>query len=162
MWPFARSVEPPPPKGDPEGMRSMLDDRDDRPDSYRYTRMLIVFLRVLAVIWLLRGMAHWALIIGLSGAEGQFEAGLLRWQTTIVAFAILNSVAAVGLWMCSAWGAVLWLVVTLADIALPFLMPKVFAHAPTEHGISAVLICAYFAVTWLAARERAVNERAAA
>lgn len=158
MWPFARSVETPPPRNEPEGMRSVMDDHDGRPDHFRYTRMLIVFLRLLAVVWLLRGFAHWGLIIGLLGPEGQFGAGLLRWQATVVAFAILNSVAAVGLWMCSAWGAVLWLVVTLADIALPFLMPKVFAHAPTEHSISLVLIAAYFALTWLSARERARHE----
>jgi hypothetical protein len=159
MWPFARSVEAPPPRGEPEGMRDVLGQAEKRPDSWRSTRILIIFLRFLSVVWLVRGLALWALVIGLTGDDGQFENGMLRWQAVIVSLAILNTVAAVGLWMCSAWGAVLWLAVTLADIALPFLLPLVFSHAPVEHGLSGVLIVSYFALTYLAALERARNER---
>jgi hypothetical protein len=159
MWPFARSVEAPPPRAEPEGMRDVLGEAGKRPDSWRKTRLLIIFLRLLAIVWLVRGLAVWALMIGLIGDPGQFESGMLRWQAVIVAMAILNTVAAVGLWMCSAWGAVLWLVVTLADIALPFVLPLVFSHLPLEHSLSAVLVVSYFVLTYLASRERALNER---
>src|SRR4029077_18111650 len=75
-----------------------------------WTDYLVLFLRLMAGIALIKGLYHWVQVCGIGAAPGQgFEAHTVAWQTTTVFFAVLDLVAAVGLWLAAAWGAVLWL-----------------------------------------------------
>src|SRR6201998_560084 len=75
-----------------------------------WTEYLILFLRVMAAISLVKGLYHWAQVCGIGApADDGFEAHTIAWQTATVFFAVLDLVAAVGLWLAAAWGAVVWL-----------------------------------------------------
>jgi hypothetical protein len=80
-----------------------------------WTRRLVLFLRAMATISLIKGLYHWAQVIGISFGEAlPFENHSIAWQTATVFFAVIDLVAAVGLWLAAAWGAVIWL--TLSGI----------------------------------------------
>jgi len=58
----------------------------------------------------------------IGGEEDAFENQPMAWQTATVYFAVIELVAAVGLWLATPWGAVVWLttVVSMAVIELMF------------------------------------------
>jgi len=102
-----------------------------------WTRRLVLFLRIMAVISVLKGLYHWAQVTGFIGGEEEaFENQPLVWQTATVYFAVIELVAAVGLWLATPWGAVVWLttVVSMAVIELmfPFRSPSAPATPVTQ------------------------------
>ncbi len=105
MWPFSPAARPAPPRADDRiSNRDILaDDRAMRART-RWTRMLIIFLRTLALVCLARGLIEWSRILGFLGPENGFESETLGAQVTMALYAVLNCVAAVGLWLTSAWG----------------------------------------------------------
>ena len=64
----------------------------------------------MAVVSLLKGLYHWALVCGIASVKpAAFEIRSIAWQAATVFFAVIDLVAAVGLWLAAAWGAVIWL-----------------------------------------------------
>src|SRR3984885_6083702 len=75
-------------------------------DENAWTRRLVLFLRVLAVLAVAKGLYHWAQVTGfIGGEEKSFENQPMAWQTATVYFAVIELVAAVGLWLGTPWGA---------------------------------------------------------
>ena len=100
-------------------------------------------------------MVHWGQICGIgAGADGGFEAHTIAWQTSTVFFAVLDLVAAVGLWLAAPWGAVVWLtsVVSMATVELFF--PQVYGGSFTVVAVEMMLLAAYLYLAIAAARER--------
>src|SRR6202043_1793491 len=65
-----------------------------------WTRRLVLFLRVMAVVSVAKGLYHWAQVTGFIGGEEEaFENQALAWQASTVYFAVIELVAAVGLWL---------------------------------------------------------------
>jgi len=90
-------------------MSSMSSERIE-PDENVWTRRLVLFLRIMAVLSILKGLYHWAQVTGFIGGEEEaFENQSMAWQTATVYFAVIELVAAVGLWLATPWGAVVWL-----------------------------------------------------
>ena len=119
-----------------------------------WVMILLVFMRIAAVVWLLKGILHWAYIIGL-GDEGFPQLRLSR-QGIFISFAILDLVAAVGLWLTSSWGAAIWLIVLFAETALPFLVPDM-PPSLVDTMVSTTFGLIYLFLVWKAFRaERAV------
>ena len=58
---------------------------------------LLWYMRTLAWVWMAKGLFHWAIILGALPALGQFTTMALPLQATIVAFACLDLLAAIGL-----------------------------------------------------------------
>ncbi|GLK81259.1 DUF6163 family protein [Methylopila turkensis] len=79
-----------------------------------WERRLFAFIRVLAVIQLVKGLAHWTALIGVGGEP--FAGASTAWRVGMVFFAVADLVAAVGLWLGAAWGAVIWLLTATAQI----------------------------------------------
>src|SRR5258705_9152285 len=76
-------------------------------DENAWTRRLVFFLRIMAVISVAKGLYHWAQVTGfIGGEEDAFENQPMAWQTATVYFAVIELVAAVGLWLAKASGAV--------------------------------------------------------
>ena len=71
----------------------------------------------------------------------------------IVFFAVTDLVAAVGLWLASSWGGVIWLCAAAAQIFVTLFMPTFFAGGPIILGVDLGLVLAYFFLTWRAAQE---------
>src|ERR1700752_2601669 len=71
-----------------------------------WTDYLVLFLRLMAGVSLIKGLYHWVEVCGIGAPPGQgLEAHTIAWQTTTVFFAVLDLVAAVGLWLPAAGGA---------------------------------------------------------
>jgi hypothetical protein len=87
-----------------------------RDEEIRWDHIFAVFLRLVAVLWMLKGFAHWALILGLGDLPLAEET--LRRQAIIIAFAILHCAASVGLWLLSPWGKSLWVFLVIVEVAL--------------------------------------------
>jgi Family of unknown function (DUF6163) len=102
-------------------------EHDGEPSVGRWTRRLVLFLRVMAGVSMLKGLYHWAEVcgIGISPAE-PFENQSIAWQAATVFFAVIDLVAAVGLWLAAAWGAVIWLTSVASMLAVEIFFPQVF------------------------------------
>ena len=83
---------------------AMTSERIDG-DENSWTRRLVLFLRVMAVLSILKGLYHWAQVTGfIGGEEDVFENQPMAWQAATVYFAVIELVAAVGLWLATPWG----------------------------------------------------------
>lgn len=120
-----------------------------------WTARLIILLRAIAALSLLKGLYHWSAIAGIGqGPAGGFEANPLSWQVATVFFAVIDLVAAVGLWLAAAWGGVVWLTAAISMAAVELFFPQIFGGALWVIPLEVVLIGAYVTVTVLAGRER--------
>ena len=79
---------------------------------------LIVYVRVLSVVFLLSGLQNWARLIGLTPADGDFLALPTSVVVATLFFAVADLVAAVGLWLLASWGTVVWMICALTETAL--------------------------------------------
>src|SRR3981189_1873670 len=78
-------------------------------DDNAWTRRLVFFLRIMAVVSVIKGLYHWAQVTGfIGGEEDAFENQAMAWQTATVYFAVIELVAAVGLWLAAPPGGGGW------------------------------------------------------
>lgn len=125
-----------------------------KPVGVRWRRMLVLFMRLAACVWILKGLLNWLFMIGL-GDEGFPDLRLSR-QGIIIILAVLDLVAAVGLWLASSWGAAVWLMVLVLEAAVPFLVPDMVR--PVTDAVMAVIFgCAYAFLVWRAVKEEEGN-----
>ncbi len=80
-------------------------------------------MRLLSALWMMRAIFEWAAILGAAPERAAFEDMALRAQVSLCVFAVLHTIAAVGLWLSSGWGGVVWVILTLAEMLLFFLLP---------------------------------------
>ena len=91
-----------------------------------WTRRLVLFLRVMAGISMIKGLYHWTEVCGIGAGSEPFENHSIAWQSATVFFAVIDLVAAVGLWLAAAWGAVIWLTSIASMLVLEIFFPQVF------------------------------------
>jgi hypothetical protein len=120
--------------------------------STRWGVLLLWFMRLLAVVWMLEGLAQWYVIMKPEPAN--FEALAPIVAAITVFFAVIDPVAAVGLWLAAPWGGVLWLLATVAQGAVIFLMPELIRFGPLVAIFDFALIVTYFLLTYRTAFER--------
>jgi len=119
----------------------------------RWTRRLVLFLRAMAALSLFKGLYHWTNVCGITQTDGGFEAQPLPWQATTVFFAVIDLVAAVGLWLAAAWGAVVWLTATISMAAVEVFFPQVYGGRMTVVAIMGALFVCYVFLAIQSARE---------
>ncbi len=118
-------------------------------------RRLMLFLRIVAGFSLLKGLYHWALVLGIGdGAGSTFEASAMPWQAATVFFAVIDLVAAVGLWLAAAWGGVVWLTAAISMTAIELMFPQVYGGRLWVAVIEIAMIAGYSVLTWKAGNER--------
>lgn len=140
--------------GDGEALRGEQAGQAGKKASARWRLVLVWFLRLLSVFWLAKGLMAWMVIFGVAAdAQPPFENRLLSFQAIIVYFAVIDLVAAVGLWLTSTWGGVLWLLATLSHLLLSFFFPRFVPLTTWMVGIYVTLMAVYFLVTWAAENE---------
>lgn len=120
----------------------------------RWTKRLVLFLRVMAAVSMLKGLYHWARVIGIGAGETDlFEYHSIAWQTATVFFAVIDLVAAVGLWLAAAWGAVIWLMSIASMLAVEIFFPQVFGGGLLTGMLEAGLLALYLMLALKAAQE---------
>jgi hypothetical protein len=125
------------------------------PDENVWTRRLVFFLRIMAVVSIAKGLYHWAQVTGFIGSEEEaFENQSMAWQTATVYFAVIELVAAVGLWLATPWGAVVWLTTVVSMAVIELMFPTIYGGSLMVVAFEAFMLAAYLALAWMAARER--------
>ncbi|MBO4222433.1 MULTISPECIES: DUF6163 family protein [Bradyrhizobium] len=133
---------------------AMSSDRIRR-DENVWTRRLVFFLRIMAVVSIAKGLYHWAQVTGFVGAEEEaFENQSMAWQTATIYFAVIELVAAVGLWLATPWGAVVWLTTVVSMAVIELMFPNIYGGSLTVVAFEALMLAGYLALAWMAARER--------
>jgi hypothetical protein len=120
---------------------------EDEESGSRWTRRLVFFLRVMAGLSMLKGLFHWSRVIGIGVGDDLFETHSIAWQTATVFFAVIDLVAAVGLWLAAAWGAVIWLMSIASMLAVEVFFPQVFGGGLISVALEIALLGLYL---WLA------------
>jgi hypothetical protein len=124
-------------------------------DENVWTRRLVMFLRIMAVVSIIKGLYHWAQVTGfIGGEEDAFENQPMAWQAATVYFAVIELVAAVGLWLATPWGAVVWLTTVVSMAVIELMFPGIYGGSLLVVGGEAVMLAGYLALAWMAARER--------
>ena len=125
------------------------------PDENAWTRRLVLFLRVMAVLAIAKGLYHWAQVTGFVGGEEEaFENQTMAWQTATIYFAVIELVAAVGLWLATPWGAVVWLTTVVSMAVIELMFPGIYGGSLLVVAVDAVMLAGYLVLAWMAARER--------
>jgi hypothetical protein len=123
-------------------------EHDGEPSIGLWTRRLVMFLRIMAAVSMVKGLYHWSQVCGIGAASAEpFENHSIAWQTATVFFAVIDLVAAVGLWLAAAWGAVIWLTSVASTLAVEIFFPQVFGGGLITGLLEGGLLGVYL---WLA------------
>src|SRR5512140_615359 len=109
----------------------------------------------MAAISMLKGLYHWAEVCGIGiGETLPFENHSIAWQTATVFFAVIDLVAAVGLWLAAAWGAVIWLTAVASMLAVEIFFPQVFGSGFLTVAVEGALLALYLFLALKSAQEQ--------
>jgi hypothetical protein len=130
------------------GAAIKLGDRGDAGEKNAWGLILVVFMRLLAALCVVQGLIQWSAM--LAPNQALFDTATPIYGAAVIFFAVLDLLAAVGLWLATPWGGVLWLFRSVAQIFAALAIPSFVA--PVWIAATIVLILVYFALTWLAGR----------
>jgi hypothetical protein len=121
----------------------------------RWTQRLLLFLSIMAAVSMCKGLYHWALVCGFGTGPGEgFESHVLAWQTATIFFAVIDLVAAVGLWLAAPWGVVVWLTASVSMVAVEVFFPQVYGGQFLTVVAELLLIGSYLYLAVKSAREQ--------
>ena len=114
----------------------------------RWGLILVIFMRLLAGLWILQGLVEWSRFM--LPREAIFDQMSTGQTAALMFFAVIDFLAAVGLWLATPWGGVLWLFAAMAQIFVALSVSHASSNAWL--AVDVVLIVIYFALTWQAGR----------
>lgn len=77
------------------------------------------FLRIIAGYCLLFGILYWIRLIGVyDGTLWRFDLMPVHWQIASVTLAVMFPFAAIGLWMLTSWGPVIWFICAATETTM--------------------------------------------
>jgi hypothetical protein len=121
----------------------------------RWTRWLVIFLRTMSAVSMVKGLYHWSRVLGIAvPANETFELQSIAWQTATVFFAVIDLIAAVGLWLAAAWGAVIWLTALASMVAVEIFFPRVFEGGLMIGLAEGTLLAVYLVLALKSAQEQ--------
>ncbi len=119
-----------------------------------------VYLKAMSLAYLGWALWEWAAIIGVVPPIDDPGRTNLPRQGAVLFFAALDPVAAVGLWLGSAWGTATWLVVTFARVIIHTGYAGIFGWTGPWTIVQVVSVTIYLALFFLAERaDREVRKR---
>lgn len=116
----------------------------------RWTFALNLFFRLVALLWIVEGLEQWRRII--APASGSFLDLSPPMMSATIFFAVLNPVAAVGLWLIAPWGWVVWLLTLIAQVFIVATKPSFFLFGGYLKVFDGVLLTLYLLLSWRANR----------
>lgn len=132
-----------------------LDQTPDAESEAPWTGWLIFFVRFMAAVSMAKGLYHWAMVCGVGeGPNSTFELAPLPWKAATTFFAVIDLVAAVGLWLAAAWGGVVWLTAAISMAAVEVFFPQIYGGQLWVVAAELASILGYLALAIAAARER--------
>jgi hypothetical protein len=124
-------------------------------DGARWSKRLIVFLRVMAAISLGKGLYHWAIVCGIGAPfPSGFDSYPTAYQVATVFFAVIDLVAGVGLWLAAPWGAVVWLTSVISMAAVQVLFPQIWGGSMWVVAVGLTMLAVYLWLAMMATRRQ--------
>lgn len=118
-----------------------------------------LFLRVVAAYCLLFGILYWIRLIGLyDGPLWRFDLMPVHWQIAAVILSVFFPFAAIGLWMLSSWGPVIWFICAATEFVMYACFPDLFGSRPlivAAHIVVALIYAGFRVVLHLQRRQNA-------
>ena len=114
----------------------------------RWGLILVIFMRLLAVLWIIQGIVVWASFM--MPHDAVFDHMGKSHIAAVMFFSVIDFLAAVGLWLATPWGGVLWLFAAVAQVLIGIVVKR--GASPVWSACDVMLIGAYFALTYQAAR----------
>jgi len=87
-------------------------------------RLMTIFLRILALIYAIAGLMHIGSILGLG--QMPFGDAPLSWQLSDIFYGVVDTIAAIGLWLHKRWGIAAFFVAAISEILLFTFVPEWF------------------------------------
>lgn len=137
----------------PERRDDVLVENANHEEHLSWNTILVWFMRTLSILWLIKGLAAWMVILGVTSGLAPFEGGATGYQAGLVYFAVIDLVAAVGLWLTSTWGGVLWLLAVMSHLILAVFFPRFVQNSTILIVLFIVGIMLYLTISWLASME---------
>jgi hypothetical protein len=120
----------------------------------KWATRLVLFLRVMAAVALVKGLYYWAIVCGVGApSPAGFDSYPLPYQSATVFFAVIDLVAAVGLWLAAPWGAVVWLTSVISMAAVEALFPQIYGGRLWVILVELALLGVYLWLALLSARD---------
>lgn len=105
-----------------------------------------IFLRIVAAYCLLFGILYWTRLIGIyDGPLWRFDLMPIHWQVAAVTLSVFFPFAAIGLWMLSSWGPVIWFICAITETVMYVGFPDLFGSRPLIVAAHLVVALAYAA-----------------
>lgn len=124
----------------------------DRSESVRHALWLAIFMRCVAVLWMVEGLAQWTEVLTDDSGAIIGAASALH-VTALFFFCVLDLVAAVGLWLVAAWGGAVWIATIIGHVLTVIFAPGFLAEPTLLLAGDAIMIGIYAALSWFAARD---------
>lgn len=104
------------------------------------------FQRIVALYCLLFGTYYWVRLVGFyPGALWRFDLMPVEWQIAVPTLAVLFPFAAIGLWMLSSWGPVIWFICAATETVMYALLPQRFGRLDPVIVVHLAVAIAYVA-----------------
>jgi len=117
--------------------------------------ILIWYMRILAIHLIGAGIIHWARIVGFTQWRGLWFWDMpIEWQTVTAFFAVIDLVAAIGLWLGVSWGVVIWLFRVLTQSVMHTVFSETYGQRPWEISFFLTTVAIYFILVFFTERER--------
>jgi hypothetical protein len=114
----------------------------------RWGLALTVFLRLVSLLWIVQALEQWRRIV--APVSGSFLDLSPSAMSATIFFAVLNPVAAVGLWLIAPWGGVVWLLTLFAQVFVIVVKPSFFLFGGALKLVDGVLLAIYLFLSWRA------------
>ncbi len=124
--------------------------RADQAWPTRWGMILVIFMRLMAALWLFQGLMEWASV--LVPAKTVLDSLPGTAAAVVIFFAVADLVAAVGLWLATPWGGALWLFAATSQIFAAITVKDAFGASWIV--VDVLLIVIYFGLTFKAGQER--------
>ena len=115
--------------------------------------VLVWFMRLTALAWLAKSVLSFATILDVVPGHRPFALEPFGRQAALIYFAVIDANAAIGLWLTSAWGGVVWLLAATSALTLALLTPQLLAMPMPLIAIQGSIVVIYFIFSSLAANE---------
>jgi len=112
--------------------------------------LTIIYMRMIAILLLLAGLARACQVLGIFTPEGLGFADLTpAKRSAAVTLLLVDLLASVGLWIGAVWGPVMWAVALAVEVSMYTLFSELFGSYPMRVAIHSALFIGFLAVSYL-------------
>ncbi len=111
--------------------------------------LTLVYMRVVALLLLLAGLARACQILGITPDGRTFADLAPAWRAGAATLLLVDLFASVGLWVGAAWGPVMWAVALAVEVSMYTLFTDLFGSYPLRVLVHAALFVGFLALTFV-------------